>query len=228
MFYDLHVHTAASIGENKLQEMAEMAKRLGLDGIAVVSYFPDVTEIKPVEGIDIMNAVMLKPASAGELDKLISKARPNAELIYVHGGNYDINRAACESSAVDMLCHPELGRKDSGIDHIVIKSAAANNVAIELNFREILESHGRNRSNILSSMRTNIMLAGKYEAKIIAVSGAVNIWGMRAGRELAAFLNLMGMDLGESLDAMSNVPKKIIAENREKLLGKRREGVIEE
>ena len=51
---------------------------------------------------------------------------------------------------------------------------------------------------------------------------------MRAGRELAAFLNLMGMDLGESLDSMSAVPKQMIAENREKLTGKRREGVIEE
>ena len=228
MFYDLHAHTAASIGENKLEEMANMAKRLGFDGIAIVSYFPDIIDVKQVEGIDIINAVMLKPANVQELEKLISKARPKAELLYVHGGNYDINRAACESPAVDMLCHPELGRKDSGIDHIVIKLAAENNVATEVNFREILESHGRNRSNILSSMRTNIMLANKYEAKVIATSGAVNIWGMRAGRELAAFLNLMGMDLGESLDAMSNIPKKMIAENREKLAGKRREGVIEE
>ncbi len=227
MFYDLHVHTAASIGENKLEEMADMAKRIGLDGIAVVSYFPDVAEFEKIEGIDIVNAVMLKPANVQEFEKLISKARPKAELLYVHGGNYDVNRAACESSAVDMLCHPELGRKDSGIDHIVMKAAADNKVAIEVNFREILESHGRNRTNILSSMRTNVMLASKYEAKIVATSGAVNIWGMRAGRELAAFLNLMGMDLGESLDAMSNVSKQMIAENRERLAGKRREGVVE-
>ena len=227
MFYDMHLHTSSSIGENSVEEMAAMAKRLGLSGIAVVSYYPSFTQLPKIEGIDLVNAVMLKPSTPNELQKMISKSRSRTELILVHGGSYEVNRAACEASAVDILCHPEFGRKDSGLDHVAVKAAAENNVAIEINFREILESHARNRVNSLASMRTNVMLCSKYNAPTIATSGAVNKWGMRSGRELASVLNILGMDLGASIDALSEMSSKIIKENREKLAGKRWEGVVE-
>ena len=35
-FYDLHVHSTMSIGENSVEEMAEMGKRLGFSGIGIV------------------------------------------------------------------------------------------------------------------------------------------------------------------------------------------------
>src|SRR3989338_4774005 len=228
MFYDMHLHTTSSVGENSVEEMAAMAKRLGLSGIVVVSYYPFFAELPKIEGIDLVNAVMLKPSTPNELQKMISKSRSKAELILVHGGLYEVNRAACETSAVDILCHPEFGRKDSGLDHVTAKAAAENKVAIEINFRQILESHARNRVNSLASMRTNVMLCSKYNATAIATSGAVNKWGMRSGRELASMLNMLGMDLGASIDALSEAPFRMIKENREKLSGKRWEGVVQE
>lgn len=227
MAYDLHVHTTLSIGENSVEDVASMGKQLGLSGLGIVQYYPSARELPEIEGIDLISSVMIKPAKPEELAKLIGSAREKAEILMVHGGDYDVNRAACENSAVDMLCHPELGRKDSGLDHICARAAHDNNVAIEVNFREVLESFKRNRIYILSALRKNIDLCKKYDTKIITNSSAVTKWGMRSARELAAIANLLGLDLGKAIETTSSIPEQMIKENREKLAGKRYEGVRE-
>jgi ribonuclease P/MRP protein subunit RPP1 len=143
----------------------------------------------------------------------------------VHGGDYDVNRAACENPMIDVLCHPELGRKDSGLDHVCMKAAADNSVAIEINFREVLESYKIKRTYVLSSMKKNIKLARKYGTSIVTTSGAVTKWGMRSARELASISYLLGLELGQAIDSVSVVPESIVRKNREKLAGKRWEGV---
>jgi len=225
LFYDLHVHTKDSIGENNLEEIVQMAKRLDLAGIGIARYHDNITELPTIEGIDIINAVIVKADTPEELNKIVRDVRNSAEVVMVHGGNYDINRAACENPMVDILCHPELGRKDSGIDHICARAARENNVAIEINFREILESFRKHRTYILSSMKTNIMLCKKYEVNVITTSSAVSKWGLRGGRELASISYLLGLDLASAIASVSSVPENIIKTNREKLKGNMWEGV---
>ena len=204
-FYDLHIHTSFSIGENSVEEIAEMAKRLGFAGIGIARYYSgsSLDELPKVDGIDIINSVILM----------------------VHGVDYDINRAACENPMIDVLCHPELGRRDSGLDHICVKSAADNNVAIEINFREVLESYKRHRVYVLSSIKKNAKLCTKYDTPIITNSGAVNKWSMRSGRELASVTNLIGIELGAAIASVSETPERIVRINREKIAGRRWEGV---
>ncbi len=225
VYYDLHVHTSLSIGENTVEEMAEMAKRLSLSGIGIVRYYPNIGELPKIDGIDIISAIMIKAAKPEELNGVAEKVRNKAEILMVHGGDYDVNRAACENSMIDILCHPELGRKDSGLDHICARAAHDNNVAIEVNFREVLESYKRNRIYVLSAMKKNIELCKKYSVKIVTTSSAVTKWGMRSGRELAAITHLLGLDLGKSIETTSVIPEQMLRVNREKLAGRRFEGV---
>ena len=126
---------------------------------------------------------------------------------------------------VDVFVPPELGRKDSGLDHICVKAARENNVAIEVNFREVLESYKKRRVFVLSAIKKNIKLCRNYGTNIVTTSGAVNKWGLRSGRELASISHLLGMDLGVAIDSVSTVPEEIVRVNREKLSGKRWEGV---
>lgn len=220
------MHTNLSIGENTPEETIEFAKKLGLSGIGIVRYYPgELHGLPDPEGIDVVNAVMIKPSTPAELLELAKKIRNKTEVLLVHGGNYDINRAACETSMVDILCHPELGRKDSGLDHICIKAASENDVAIEVNFREILESYKRERIYMLSAMKKNIKLCRKYGVNVITSSGSVTKWGMRSGRELASITNILGLELGNAIDSVSAVPESIVSKNREKLAGNRWEGV---
>lgn len=222
--YDLHVHSALTIGENSVAEMAEMAKRFGLAGLGIVRYSADA-ELPKIDGIDIVSCVIIRPGTVEELEREVKKSRNRTEILMVHGGNYDVNRAACENSMVDILCHPELERRDSGLDHICVKAAQENNVAIEINFREILESYKRKRVNTLSGIKRNVKLCRKYGANIVTVSGAITKWELRPGRELAAVAKIMGLDLGEAMTTTSSVPEEMVRINREKLANKRLEGV---
>jgi len=224
--YDLHVHTNLSIGENTLEEMVDFAKKLGLKGIGVVRYYVDRVEPLPkeIDGIEIINCMMIKAKNPQELNEIAVKIRDKVEVLMVHGGDYDVNRAACENSLIDIVCHPELGRKDSGLDHIAVKAAASNKVAIEINFRAVLESYKKRRIRILSSMAKNVKLCREYNADIITTSGAVNKYGLRSARELAAMTNLLGLELGESIGSVSSLPGEIIKINKEKLAGRRWEG----
>ncbi len=224
-FYDIHVHSTLSIGENSPEEIIEFAKMLGLTGIGIVQYYPGSIEKIPKTDIDVISCIIIKAEDVEELRKNIRKIRNKAEIVMVHGGNYDINRAACESSMVDVLCHPELGRKDSGLDHICVKAAAENNVAIEINFREILENYKKRRVNVISSIKRNVMLCNNYSAPVVITSAAVSKWGMRAGRELASFGYLFGLDLPKAIDSVSTNIEEMITRNREKLANKRWEGV---
>ena len=125
---------------------------------------------------------------------------------------------------VVVLCHPELRRKDSGLDHICVKAEADNEVAIEVNFREIAELFGLHRVRVLSSLRKNIELCKKYEAPLIFASSAVNKWGLRSGRELASLAYMLGLELPKAIDAASAVPHSLVSKNREKLENRRWEG----
>lgn len=229
--YDLHIHTKLSIGEDTVEEMASMARKLGLGGIGIVTYYPEIVEIPDAKeisdsaGIDIVKAIMIKASSPEDMNKSAQKCRNKAELLLVHGGDYDVNRAACENPLIDVICHPELGRHDSGLDHICAKAAADNNVAVEINFREILELNKKQRVYTLSAMEKNIKLCKKYGAPLITSSAAVNKWGMRGGRELASIAHLLGLDLREAIDSVSTIPEEIVKKNREKLAGKTMEGM---
>jgi RNase P/RNase MRP subunit p30 len=222
--YDLHVHSSLTIGENTVEEMALMASKLGLTGIGIVRYSQDVIELPKVEGMDIISCIEIKPKSLEDMDKEIKRVRDKAEILIISGGDYDINRASCENPMVDIIAHPELGRKDSGLDHICAKAAQENNVAIELNFKSLLESYKKKRSNVLSSMKKNVKLCNKYGAKIMVVSGAISQWGMRSAREMAALAKILGMDLGNAILTTSMIPDEMVRTNREKLSGKRIEG----
>jgi ribonuclease P/MRP protein subunit RPP1 len=224
-FYDLHVHTNLSIGESSVDEVVEFARKLGLSCIGIAQYYPGKLEQLPkFDDIDLVSVGVIKANNPNELNEAAKKLRNKVEIIMVHGGNYDINRAACENSLIDILAHPELGRKDSGLDHVCIKAAAENNVAIEINFREVLESYKKNKIYVMSAINKNIKLCKKYGAKMITTSSAITKWGMRSGRELSAVANVLGMDLGEAIETSSTIPEEIVRTNREKLAGKKIEG----
>jgi ribonuclease P/MRP protein subunit RPP1 len=217
-FYDLHVCTSDTTGENTIEEMSAWAKRLGLAGIGIIHFPEHEPKPLPKKDIDLISVALIKAPHVDEVKGLIDKMRDKVEIIAVMGGNYDINRASCENPAVDILCSPEKGRTDSGLDHICARAAQENNVAIEINFHEVLEAYKRQRVRELSALRKNIMLCRQYEAPIITTSGAMTKWDLRAGRDLAALPALLGLELGKAIETISSKPEEIIKRNREKLV----------
>ncbi len=230
-YYDLRCHDRETIGESSAEDIIKTAQRLGLAGIGIIRTFTindDIKNIKWPEGnkeVEIIKTIFAQPKNAEELHKIINQIRDHVEILMVDGGNLSVNRAACESSAVDILCNPEKGRKDSGLDHIMVKFARDNNVAIEVNLHSIIESYKKHRVYALSSLTRNIFLVQKYGTPIITTSAATSKWHMRSGRQLASLTNLLGLELTDAVASVSRMPEEILEKNRKKLKGEAIEGV---
>lgn len=228
-FYDLHVKSKLSDGENSIEELARFAERLGYSGIAICDEFESKEKLVELKNlveeinakVEVYPGVLIQAESVSEMKEKLSKVREKALIVAVAGGNYEINRAACDDPRVDILAHPESGRIDSGLDDACMEAAARNNVAIQMNFKEILYSFRKQRSYTLNHIARNIMLAEHFRTPIIICSGAQSTWDMRAPRELVSVANVLGLDIGKSFLAITTVPQNIIEGNRKTLEGKK-------
>jgi ribonuclease P/MRP protein subunit RPP1 len=221
-FFDLHVQT-----EN-IEEIAKFAKDLGYSGIALCNEWESTEKldklkekIAKVKDVEIYLGVTITTKNPDELRKIIDKVREKVMILIVRGGDFAINRVACENPKVDMLAHPELGRIDIGLDETCLKKAAENNVAIQVSFREIINSYRKPRSYIFNHIATNLRLADKFNTPIIICSGAQDKWEMRGPRELVSVLNVLGLDLGKAFASVTSTPQNIVEKNRDTLEGKR-------
>ncbi len=228
-FYDLELHT----GDNTIQQLAEFAEKLEYSGIAVCNDFESLEKLEKIKkeiedvksNIKILLGVKIKADEPAELNKLISQVRNKVDILIVYGGKYNINRAACENPRVDILAHPEHGRYDNGLDVPCMRAAVTNNVAVQINFRNILHTFRRPRAHILSHIKKNIELCKGFNVPIILCSGAQNTWEMRDPREIISIANVLGMDLGKAFVSMSDVPRGIIDKNLKTLKGEAYRGV---
>lgn len=222
-YYDLHVHSAFSEGESSLEDLANRAKILGYQGICYSSYYKgkdNIEElnkkIKDVSGqtkIEIFSGIEAR--NVNELNKLV-KMRREFDILLARGSDINFNRKAVETAEVDILTHPEFGRKDSGLNHIMMKIATKNNVAIEINFREILLSSKASRSHILRNITTNVSLCKKYKTPIVICSGAISQWQMKDPIVLQSLGSMLGLELGETKKCLTEIPLNITNTIRER------------
>jgi ribonuclease P/MRP protein subunit RPP1 len=203
--------------------MLSLLPRLGWSGVCFVcKSLEDIEKLRLAmegrkNGLDVSFGYKIETHQHEQVAKLARKARRKTELIIVHGGGLEVNRAACETPEVDVLAHPELGRNDGGLDHVMAKLARKNNVAIEFNFRNILLSNRKTRSDVFSSMLENAALVRKYKAPFVLTSGAVEPYDLRSPSELLSFVRLLGLNQKHAKAALSS---KMLHENRKRLGGK--------
>ncbi|MEK6819751.1 MAG: hypothetical protein AABY03_00960, partial [Nanoarchaeota archaeon] len=58
-------------------------------------------------------------------------------------------------------------QRESGLDHVMAKFAKKKNVAIGVDFNEILESNGKMKAEILARVRQNIKICNKNKLKMV-------------------------------------------------------------
>ncbi len=222
-FYDFHLHSHFSEGKSSIEEIAKRAKLLGFSGICFAEYFKNKKEMKTLKekilkvskkvGVKIFLGFEARTVS--ELKKLV-KIRKEYDVLLVKGGDIYLNRKAVETNEVDILTHPEWRRKDSGLNHVMVKLARKNNTAIEINFREIVQASKNTRSLILKNISRNVMLCKKYEAPIIITSGAVSHWQLKDPKILVSMGCLLGLNLKEAKKSVSETPESIIRRVKER------------
>jgi len=228
-FYDLQTFSNMGTGEHNIAELASMAERLGWTGIAIADNYDGqqklaqlklgIAAVQQQVKIDVVPAVTLRPNDVAELKKQLNEVRQSVPIVMVAGGDYTINRAACEDNRVDILVHPELNRPDSGLDDICLTMAAANGVAIGISFNTVLRAARKARARALAHIATNIELAAAFRVPIVVMSGGQSKWEIRDPRQLIALASILGAELPHAFAAASDVPFNIVEKNKKKLAG---------
>ncbi len=206
-FYDLNISLEST---DDFDDVVSTAKRIGYSGICLIEKYASLDKFNKikkmannVDYLKIITGIEIDADGVKEMKRMVSKASKLTNFIVVSGGKYKINRAATEDNRVSLLSHPEYKRSDSGVDHIMAKFATRNNVAIEINFHEILETFRKVRSFVFSHMKENIELAQKFNTPVVITSGARSKWDMRDPRELSSIGQILGLSLEDSMKAVS-------------------------
>ncbi|MFQ5887408.1 MAG: RNase P subunit p30 family protein, partial [Candidatus Hydrothermarchaeales archaeon] len=162
------------------------------------------------------SGIEIHPRNKNEFKHLLKKHRGDFDYIIVYGGGEGINRLAVKDERVDILTHPSLNYRDSGINSALAKEAEKNGVAVEVNLREIITAKRMDRVNAIRRIKTNLLLSKKYGFDLIVVSGAKSRYELRGSRQVYELLKLLGLDKEEIEDATHRVPTKILEDNKDR------------
>jgi ribonuclease P/MRP protein subunit RPP1 len=235
-FYDLFIQSNLSGGESGIRQIVEFAEKLGYAGIAICDNYQGqekleelrklISEVK--SDVEVCQGVNIAAQSVNEMKDLISKVREKVDIVVVSGGDYAINRSACDDSRIDILMHPELERSDSGLDEPCLEAATHNNVAIGISFRELLFNFRKPRAYIINHIAKNLMLCNHFRTPFVMCSCAQSVWGMRSPREFVSVASVLGLDIGKAFESVTSMPQKIVEENKKTLEGTKVTDGVEE
>ncbi len=174
---------------NNEKELIEMAEYLGYSGLCLAYNEPkNIDELKKTTKIRLLYGLLTKPM-----------VRAKADLVLVK--NSDQNRAVMEKMKPDILFGLESdNRRDymhhraSGLNQVLCKIAAQNNITIGFSISAILSSTPMKKSILLGRISQNIRLCRKYKVKIIMASFAKTPYEMRAPNDIKSLLLVLDAD----------------------------------
>jgi len=159
--------------------------------------------------------LLISESDTKKLRKEILDARKKGQIVVVLGNNDLVNRFAIESK-VDILLSPEFARKkdfpdyrNSGLNQVLCREAAENNVAIGINLSDILHLEGIEKSLRLGRIMQNVRLCIKFHVPVILATFAEIEAELRNSDELISFGISLGMSRKEAEDALIEIKRKI-------------------
>lgn len=211
--YDFHV-------SGNLSDCAGFAEKLGWKGICYVIPWEDFEKEKASvkkakKDIDIALGVLIEAKTMNQIKKLVDEFRERAELIFVRGGDVELNRYILDMSRVDVITDVA---STGNLDFVMCKLAADHSIAIEFSFIDLLQSYSKTRSRLLAQFIKNAKLVKKYKTPFMITSGALSKWDMRSPHDLMVFGKTLGFQDPEMKAAMSS---ELLDENRKRLSGKK-------
>ncbi|MDY6788608.1 MAG: RNase P subunit p30 family protein [Candidatus Nanohaloarchaea archaeon] len=221
--HDLHVQPE-SLEEEALESHVQVAGEIGTDVIALTPVYKDSKHLERLKknlpddeyGLKVFPGAKIEVEDVKEMKDQLSAVRDRVPVVCVAGGDPEINRAAAGDPRVDFIAHPGLDRKDCGIDHVIAKKAAENQVALEVNFRLLLENSGKYRMYQLKKIEEYVMFNQKFGTPLITNSGARKTEQLRNPRDMSAVLQGLGLAKGEVLETVDQVPGEILERFRER------------
>ena len=165
---------------------------------------------------DISMGINIVAKNQNEARKIANKFRSKSNYISCLGGDLKLNRGICENVKMDVLSRPYYKRHDSGMNHVLAKLAAKNNVAIELCFRDILNQHLKYRANAIASFKEILKFHRKYNFPIILTTDTKYIYDVRTTRDIVAVFKAIGFTNEEIYKGFYHYPKEILNFNKQR------------
>jgi len=217
-FADLHIRCPIS-GADNLRPLLESARTIGYRHVAVefgpgsMNQTGKVEEICNGLDLEVSTRVDLDPRDGGSLQNMLRHHRGRFDIVAGVCRNHSVARQAALDPRVDLLefPHDPRERKLVNFSNKEAELAANRSCALELDFSAMLRADEIGQARLLSIMRTELSIALDNDVRVIVTSGAGDLYGLRAPRDLASFLGLLGANWQTCLDAVSTSPLQVVA-----------------
>jgi RNase P/RNase MRP subunit p30 len=159
-------------------------------------------------GLDVAKRLNLRPRSREELLKSLRRFRTKYEIIAVNCSAQSVSRVAVRDRRVDIVRFPKEGPGSSFRRNL----ASTCRAALEFNVSELTQGPGYEVR--LGRLRREIEIAADASTSVVGSSNASNPFELRAPRDVAAVLHMLGLSLEAALEGVSEIPLAIVKQNR--------------
>lgn len=173
-------------------------------------YFKKISSKADLSEKDDCDGYLIE-SSEKEARKIIAslKDKKGGEILALMGQDDAFNRRAIETLKIDYLVSPEKGNKidnlkqrDSGLNHVVAKEAAKQNITIIVDMSEISNLKGKEKALRLEKIIQNIKICRKVNCKIKIASLAKNKQEIFDEKGRSSFGISLGMSSVQSAEAI--------------------------
>jgi RNase P/RNase MRP subunit p30 len=226
VFADLHLRLNVKDAAATLR-VINKAAALGY-GLVAVPLAPEarvdeVAKLRAVcgeAGVDFASRVDLRPRTQNELTYQLRRLRRKFEVVCVSCESKVVARQAAKDRRVDLLSFPLLDFRRRFFDGAEAELASSSLAALEVDVKPLLVLEGPARVRLLSCLRREVAVAGKFGVPVVVSSGVSAELFLRKPREMGALGFLFGLGEVSALDAVSRSANAIVERNREKLSAK--------
>lgn len=216
-FVDLHLKPP--LQDVKIVErMACLAAEVGLHvvGIAFDLRTPREARLSAVKlfedrGLAAMTRIDLRPKNRSDLLQSLRDVRALFDVVAVECSNTQVSSVAFRDRRVDLVFFP-VGRLHSRLSWLIPKKLKR---PIELNFADLLGNESSAGPGLVRAINL-ISEAQRKHMPLIASSGAADPFLIRAPRDMAAILFVLGLPSCLAVDAVSDLPYSLIRRNLER------------
>ena len=179
---------------NNEKAFISLAERLGVKEMVLVYPFEQFAKKELPKG-----KVILKLGIVAKQQDIL-EAKKLSRFVIVESGEKD--QYTLEKMRPHLMFNFEKSSKKdkthyriSGLNQVLCKLAASNNITVGFSFSELLHASPRERKVLLGRMMQNMRFCKKYKVKTLFASFAKKPFEMRNERDLKALASLMGKNL---------------------------------
>lgn len=213
IFYDFNIAPK--------EEVIETLEKFNFKGACIFynsqRYFDEKDEIEESFSqlnestkLDLYHGIVINQTNPQLLRKEVQRFYKKVDLIMANGGDDKINRTICETPQIDIINHPYLHKRNSGINHVLSKLLVENNISVNINLTDILQHRGYFKAKILNQINQLLMLQRKYGFRTVLSSGSRSFYDVRSPKSMNLLSQLSDMDMDYATKCISQHPAEII------------------